>query len=139
MLWPLCLIVFLSEFFYSKPFQNNLIHCEITDCHLNIFFVEIQLKLENLKKDFWVPEFGCPKQYIDLPNSLNMKQIMNWNSTRHIWSNLQMSKASFYWPRNCVMDAWNQYLKPIKQGTAINTELARFVTRNILCQCMNLS
>ena len=40
-----CLIVFLfCLHFCSKPFRNNWIHCEITDCYFNIFFVEIQLK-----------------------------------------------------------------------------------------------
>ena len=48
-------------------------HCEIIDCHFNIFFVEIQLKKENLKSVFWGAEFGHPNRYTDLPNSLDTK------------------------------------------------------------------
>ena len=32
--------------------------CEIIDRYINVFFDEIQLKKENLKKIFWVPELG---------------------------------------------------------------------------------
>ena len=35
---------FLSAFLSSKPFQNNEMDCEITDCYFNVIFVEIQLK-----------------------------------------------------------------------------------------------
>ena len=48
-----------------------LSHFEIIDCYFNIFFAEIKLTKENLKSVFWAPEFGCPKKYIGLPNSLN--------------------------------------------------------------------
>ena len=47
-------------------------YCEIIDCYFNVFFVEIQLKKENLKSAFWLPEFGCPNHYTGLPNALNM-------------------------------------------------------------------
>ena len=46
-------------------------HYEITDRYFNFFFVEIQLKKENLKSDFWAPEFGHPNQYTGLSNGLN--------------------------------------------------------------------
>ena len=46
-------------------------HCEIIATS-TYFFVEIQLKKENLKSVFLAPEFGCPNWYIDFPNSLNM-------------------------------------------------------------------
>ena len=42
-------------------------HCEIIACYINIYFVEIQLKKENLKSVFWVP-----RPVYSLPNSLNM-------------------------------------------------------------------
>ena len=38
---------------YSKQFRNNYMHCEIIDPYFNIFFIEIQLKKENLKKVFF--------------------------------------------------------------------------------------
>ena len=44
-------------------------HCEIIDRYFNVFFVEIQLKQENLKC-FWAPEFGPPNRYTGLPNGL---------------------------------------------------------------------
>ena len=48
-----------------------IIHCEIIDCYISIFFIEIQLKKENLRSVFWVLEFGCPNQYTGLPNDLD--------------------------------------------------------------------
>ena len=63
---------FLSAFLYSKPFQNNLMHCIIIDSYFNIFFIEIQLKKEKLKGNFWLPEFGGLNWYIGLTNGLNM-------------------------------------------------------------------
>ena len=36
------------------------------------FFLEIQLKKQNLKSVVWALEFGHPKQYTGLPNSLDM-------------------------------------------------------------------
>ena len=50
----------LSRFLFSKPFPDNSMHYEIIDHHSSIFVVEMQLKKENLKIAFWVPEFGCP-------------------------------------------------------------------------------
>ena len=47
-------------------------HCEIIDRYFNGFFVQIQLKKENFKSFFWVPEFGHPNRYTGLQNSLNM-------------------------------------------------------------------
>ena len=51
-------------------------HCEIIDRNFNIFFVEIQLKKENLKSAFWAPEIVCPKWYTGLPNDLNTSLII---------------------------------------------------------------
>ena len=49
----------LSAFLSSSSFQNNQRHCEIIDCFFNVF-VEIQLKIENLKcflgARVWVPK-----------------------------------------------------------------------------------
>ena len=45
--------------------------CEIIDCYLNVFYVEIQLKKENLGSVFWVPEFGHPNWYTGLPDNWN--------------------------------------------------------------------
>lgn len=42
-----------------------------------------------------------------------------------------MGETSICQPRNYVMDARNQYPKPIHQGTVINIELAKFATKNI--------
>ena len=61
----------LSAFLYSKPFQNNWMLCEIIDRYFNIFFVEIQLKKENLKHVFLAREFRYPTWYSGLPNGLN--------------------------------------------------------------------
>ena len=62
---------FLPAFLYSKTCRNNQIHCEIIDRYCNVFFVEIQLKRENLKSVFRAPEFGHPDRYTGLPNGLN--------------------------------------------------------------------
>ena len=40
-----------------------------------MFFVEMQLKKQKLKSDFWVPELGCPNRYTGLPNGLNTSLI----------------------------------------------------------------
>ena len=58
--FDLCLLVFFFCLHYSKPFQNNQMHCEVTDRYFNVFFVEIQLKKEKLESAFWAPEFGYP-------------------------------------------------------------------------------
>ena len=67
-----CLIVFLFclHFLSSKSFPNNLMCCEIIDC-FNVFFVEIQLKKENLKSVFLAPKFGRPNRYTVLQNGLD--------------------------------------------------------------------
>ena len=77
----LCLIVslFFSSvlFLSSKPFWNNLMHCEIIDCYFNIVFVEIQLKKENLKSVFGhFLEFGGPNLYTGLPNNQNTQPVI---------------------------------------------------------------
>ena len=36
------------------------------------FFVEIPPEKQNMKNDFWVPEFGHQNWYTGLPNGLNM-------------------------------------------------------------------
>ena len=46
-----CFDVFLSDCFSML--------CEIIDCYINVIFVEIQQKKENLKNAYWVPEFGA--------------------------------------------------------------------------------
>ena len=61
---------FLSAFSSSKSFQNNLMHCEITDSYFNELFVEVQLEKENLKSVFW-----HPNRYTSLPNSMNMSLL----------------------------------------------------------------
>ena len=66
----------LSAFLYSKPFQNNQKHCEIIDRYLKAFFVEIQLKKENLKIVFQEPEFERPNQYTGLPNGLDISLLL---------------------------------------------------------------
>ena len=42
----------LFAFLTSKTFRNNYMHCEIIDRYFNVFFIEIQLKKENLKWAF---------------------------------------------------------------------------------------
>ena len=46
-------------------------HCKIIDRYFNAFFVEIQLKKENLITVFLAPEFGRPSGYTGLQNDLN--------------------------------------------------------------------
>ena len=48
--------------------------CEIIDRYINVFFDEIQLKKENLKKIFWVPELGTQT---DIPVN-QMAWICHW-------------------------------------------------------------
>ena len=77
--FPLYLLLFPSFFFLcvflsSKPFQNNQMHCQITDHYFNMFFVEMQVK-KKLKSVFWAPEFGCPNRYTSLPNDLNTSLV----------------------------------------------------------------
>ena len=64
--------LFCLLFLSSKPSLNNQMHSEIDDRCFSVFFVEIQLKKENLKSVFWVPEFRCPNQYTCLPNGLDL-------------------------------------------------------------------
>ena len=45
-------------------------HCEITDCYFNKFFVELQIKRDNLKSVFWVPEFGHQNPIYRSPKQL---------------------------------------------------------------------
>ena len=59
----------LSAFLSSKSFRYNQIHCEIIDRYFNVFFVEIQLKKDNLKC-FLGARVVCPNRYTRLPNSL---------------------------------------------------------------------
>ena len=65
----------LSAFLCSKSLQNNQMHCKIFYHYFNVLFVEIQLKKENLKSVFWVPEFGCPNWYTGLLTTW----IHHWN------------------------------------------------------------
>ena len=46
-------------------------HCEIIDHQLSVFFVQIQLKKENLKSVFQMPEFRYPSWYTGLQNGLD--------------------------------------------------------------------
>ena len=46
--------------------------CEIIDRYINVTFAEIQLKKENLKRVFCVPEYRHPNRYTGLPNSLDV-------------------------------------------------------------------
>ena len=69
--------------------------CEITDCYFNMFFVETQLRKENLKSIIWVPEFGCPTQYTGFPNSINMTLIYIYIYIhRHVF---RLSQDSSVW------------------------------------------
>ena len=79
-------------------------HCEILDHFFNILFVEIQLKKENLKNVFWMPEFGRPNQFMN--GILAMLLIQNWNEEqsettwklngyRMIWNRLS-NKINFF-------------------------------------------
>ena len=43
----------LSAFLSSKPFRNNQMYCELIDCYFYVFFVQIQLKKQNLKSIIW--------------------------------------------------------------------------------------
>ena len=52
----------MSAFLSSKPFGNNLMHFKIIVCYLNVFFVQLQLKEQNLKSVIWAPEIGLSKQ-----------------------------------------------------------------------------
>ena len=51
-------------------------HCEITDYYFNKFFVELQIKKDNLKSVFWVPEFGHQNPYTGPQNNLNMSLLI---------------------------------------------------------------
>ena len=55
----------LSAFLFSKPFQNNYMHCEIIDHYFNKFSVAIQLKKEKITSVFWVPKpiYWSPKKH----------------------------------------------------------------------------
>ena len=48
----------VSPFLYSNPFRNIEMHREISDCHFNRFFAEIQLKKENSKSAFGRQSLG---------------------------------------------------------------------------------
>ena len=62
-----------------KPFWNNWMNCEITDCHFNVFFVEIKLKKVNFKK-----VCGHSNQYTGLRNNLDtsLMKVFFFTSTK---------------------------------------------------------
>ena len=42
-------------------------HCEMTDCYFNIYFIKIQLKIENLKIVFLGARVWAPKPVHQAP------------------------------------------------------------------------
>ena len=80
----LCLIVFLFclHFCILNPFE--IIRCIVKSliATSTFFFIEIQLKKENLKSIFWALKFGRPNRYTGLPNGLNtslMHNVPKWS------------------------------------------------------------
>ena len=82
-LWPLCLIVLhfclhfciLSHFEIIRCIMKSLIATSKFFFFFFFFLVEIKLKKENLKSDFWAPEFGRSNRYTGLPNGLNTSLV----------------------------------------------------------------
>ena len=60
-------VFFFLPAFLSKPFRNNKILYEIIDRYINIFFDDIQLEKENLKKCFGHQGLG-PKLVFQSPD-----------------------------------------------------------------------
>ena len=105
---PYCLIVFLlSAFLSSKPFRNNWMPCEIIDHYFPIFFVEIQLNKEFLKKNTtaWAPKllywpFKWPEYISGIISSIfiglfswAINNVLYWHKTnnkKHL--NIQLSE-----------------------------------------------
>ena len=57
-------------------------YCEVTDRHFNVFFVEIELKKENLKSVFWAPESWRQNRYTGLQNGLNTPLPTKWSNNQ---------------------------------------------------------
>ena len=97
----------LSAFLSSKSFWGNEIHCGIIDRYVNEFFVEIQLKNENLISVFWVPKFGCPNLHTGLPNGLD--------TSLHLWI-IIFFNLFFLWSKTSglmcgTLEIWTFYTK----------------------------
>ena len=71
---PLCFCL-LSAFSFSKLFWNNEVHCEIIDLYFNIFFIEIQLKKEDLKHVFGGSRVWMPKLVYQSPKQLEYANV----------------------------------------------------------------
>ena len=69
----LCIYLFLFSLHFCLLCNFEIIRCTvnlvITVQHI---FVEVKLKKENLKSNFWAPEFGHPNRYTSLQNGLGM-------------------------------------------------------------------
>ena len=76
-LQPICLNVFLFSLNFCILSHFKIIRYIMKSMiTTSVYFVEIQLRKENLKSVFWVTEFGCPNGYTSLPNSLNTSMYM---------------------------------------------------------------
>ena len=62
----------LSAILYFKPFRKSYMYCEIFDHYFSVFFLDIQLKKENLKS-----LFGHPNRYtgLGLPSGLDLSLL----------------------------------------------------------------
>ena len=66
-------------------------HCEITDCYFNVFFVEMQLKKENMKSVFFGARVWAPKSVYRSPNR---PKYMPWHETRTITRARAITRAN---------------------------------------------
>ena len=52
-------------------------HFEIIDYYLNVFFVQLQLKEQNLKSVIWAPEIGLSKESEYVPAHIRKLTFSN--------------------------------------------------------------
>ena len=91
---------FVSLFFASvcifvvKSFRNNKMHYEIIGHYFHVFFIEIQLKKQNLKIIIWAPEFRRSNQYTSLPNDLDTSLALRQYYKRYIITIILIEKVN---------------------------------------------
>ena len=84
----------LSAFLSSKSFRNNKMHYEIIGHYFHVFFIEIQLKKQNLKIIIWAPEFRRSNQYTSLPNDLDTSLALPQYYKRYIITIILIEKVN---------------------------------------------
>ena len=88
---PFGLIVFLFSLHFCILSHFEILRC--IDKSListsTYFLLQYNWKKKTWKVFFWVPEFGCPNWYTNLPSGLNMSLLPWWS----VWSYINVLKS----------------------------------------------